>query len=87
LDLRAAWACKIEQALARLLEIADPAEAMPYLKCWGIWATHSWLRPVIHLARIIKTHLQGIINLIDAQVPNGMVEGLNLKIKTAIERA
>ncbi|MCJ7487576.1 MAG: transposase, partial [Candidatus Aminicenantes bacterium] len=41
-------------ALARFWEIADPAEAISYLKRWYFWATHSRLQPVIHAARTIK---------------------------------
>jgi transposase len=87
LDLRTARAYQIKLALARFWEIADPAEAISYLKHWYFWATHSRLQPVIHAARTIKNYWQGVVNFLDARVTNGMVEGLNSKIKTAMKRA
>lgn len=87
LDLKTARAYQIKLALARFWEIADPAEAISYLKRWYFWATHSRLKPVIYAARTIKAYWQGIINFLDARVTNGMIEGLNSKIKTAMKRA
>lgn len=87
LDLKTAKAYQIKLALARFWEIADPAEAMSYLKRWYFWATHSRLAPVIKAARTIKYYWQGILNFLDSRVTNGMIEGLNSKIKTAMKRA
>lgn len=87
LDLRTARAYQIKLALARFWEIADPAEAVSYLKRWYFWATHSRLQPVIQAARTIKRYWKGVIGFLDARVTNGMVEGLNSKIKTAMKRA
>jgi transposase len=87
LDLRTAKAYQIKLALARFWEIADPAEAISYLKRWYFWATHSRLAPVIKAARTIKCYWKGIVNFLDSRVTNGMIEGLNSKIKTAMKRA
>lgn len=87
LDLRTAKAYQIKLALARFWEIADPAAAVAYLKRWYFWATHSRLGPVIRAARTIKNYWQGIVNFLEARVTNGMIEGLNSKIKTAMKRA
>jgi transposase len=87
LDLRTARAYQIKLALARFWEIADPAEAVSYLKRWYFWATHSRLQPVIQAARTIKRYWKGVVCFLDARVTNGMVEGLNSKIKTAMKRA
>jgi len=87
MDLRTARAYQIKLGLARFWEIAEPAEAVTYLKRWYFWATHSRLRPVIQAARTIKRYWKGIVGFLDARVTNGMVEGLNSKIKTAMKRA
>lgn len=87
LDLHTARAYQIKLALARFWEIADPAEAVSYLKRWYFWATHSRLQPVIQAARTIKRYWKGVVGFLDARVTNGMVEGLNSKIKTAMKRA
>jgi transposase len=42
---------------------------------------------VIQAARTIKRYWKGVINFLDARVTNGTVEGLNSKIKTAMQRA
>lgn len=87
LDLHTARAYQIKLALARFWEIADPAEAVSYLKRWYFWATHSRLQPVIQAARTIKRYWKDVVSFLDARVTNGMVEGLNSKIKTAMKRA
>ena len=68
-------------------DMADPAEAVAYLKRWYFWATHSRLQPVIQAARTIKRYWKGVISFLETRVTNGMVEGLNSKIKTAMKRA
>ena len=87
LDLRTARAYQIKLALARFWEIADPGDAVAYLKRWYFWATHSRLQPVIQAARTIKRYWKGVMNFFNVRVTNGMVEGLNSKIKTAMKRA
>ena len=87
LDLRTARAYHLKLALARFWEIADSKKALGYLKRWYFWATHSRLEPVIQAARTIKRYWKGVIGFLEARVTNGMIEGLNSKIKTAMKRA
>ena len=87
LDLKTAKAYQIKLALARFWEIKFPKEAQSYLKKWYFWATHSRLDPIIEIARTIKLHWQGVINYTYSRITNGVVEGLNSKIKTAMKRA
>lgn len=87
LDLKTARAYHIKLALARFWEIVDPTEAMAYLKRWYFWATHSRLSPVIKAARTIKRYWYGVVSFLEARITNGIVEGLNSKIKTAMKRA
>lgn len=87
LDLKTAKAYQIKLALSRFWEIKFPKEAERYLKKWYFWATHSRLEPVIKVARTIKRHWQGVINYTYSRITNGVVEGLNSKIKTAMKRA
>jgi len=47
----------------------------------------SRLVPVIQAARTIKRYWKAVIGFLDARVTNGIVEGLNSKIKTAMKRA
>jgi len=87
LDLKTAKAYQIKLALARFWEIRLPGEAKRYLQRWYFWATHSRLEPVIAVARAIKRYWQGVINYTLSRITNGVVEGLNSKIKTAMKRA
>jgi len=86
-DLKTARAYHIKLALARFWDIEDSEESEAYLKKWYFWATHSRLAPVIEAARCIKNYWQGVINYTKSRITNGVVEGLNSKIKTAMKRA
>lgn len=87
LDLKTAKAYQIKLALARFWEIRSLESAQRYLKKWCYWAAHSRLEPVIAVARTIKRYWKGVINYTLARISNGVVEGLNSKIKTAMKRA
>jgi transposase len=87
LDLKTARAYHIKLALARFWEITDSTEAVAYLKRWYFWATHSRLAPVIRVARAINRYWHGVVSYLEARITNGIVEGLNSKIKTAMKRA
>ena len=87
LDLKTARAYQIKLALSRFWEIESLEESDLYLKKWYFWATHSRLKPVIEVAKAIKHYWQGVINYTLSRITNGVVEGLNSKIKTAMKRA
>jgi len=90
LDLKTARAYHIKLALSRFWELKDPVQAAQYLKQWYFWATHSRLKPVIEVAKAIKRYWQGVVSFTLSRITNGVVEGLNSKIKTiktAMKRA
>jgi len=87
LDLKTARAYHLKLALARFWEMTNPTEALRHLRRWYFWATHSRLTPVITAARTIKRYWHGVVGYLEARVTNGVVEGLNSKIKTAMKRA
>lgn len=87
LNLKTARAYQIKLTLSQFWEIPSPIKARSYLKKWYYWATHSRLQPVIDVARTIKRYWEGILNYTLAPITNGVVEGLNSKIKTAMKRA
>lgn len=61
-------------------------EALILLKSWYFGATHSRLEPIKQLAKTIRNHWNGILNFFDSYISNGIIEGLNNKIKTAMRR-
>lgn len=87
LDLKTARAYHIKTALQRLWKFEFVRAAEKYLKKWYFWATHSKLRFMKRVARMIKTHWEGILNSVRYKVTNGPIEGLVNKIRTAIKRA
>jgi len=87
LDLKTSRAYHIKMALKRFWDYKYPKTAEGYLKRWYFWATHSRLDPVIAVAKTIKNHWQGILNFTRTRITNGIVEGINSKIKTALKRA
>lgn len=57
------------------------------LKKWYFWATHSRLPEIIHVARTIKAHWNGILNWYDSRINNGILEGINSLIQAAKSKA
>lgn len=51
------------------------------LKRWYSWAIRSRLEPVKRVARMVKTHLEGLVNAIYHGVTNARSEGINSRIQ------
>jgi transposase len=51
-------------------------------KRWYFWATHSRLKPVVKVARMIRGHLDNVLTYFDHRITNATSEGLNSKIQT-----
>lgn len=60
-------------------ETVSQAEA--FFKCWYFSATHSRLKPVIEVAKLLKRHLDGLLAWIKYHISNGLSEGFNAKIQ------
>jgi Transposase and inactivated derivatives len=86
LDVKIVKAYKFKLGLQRLREIKNVAVAREYLDKWHYWGTHSSIKEIITLAKMIKRNSHGILESIKQGVSNGVVEGLNNKIKTAFKR-
>ena len=56
-------------------------EAEVFFKHWYFSATHSRLKPVIEIAKMLNRHLEGLLAWIKHHVSNGLVEGFNSKIQ------
>jgi transposase len=55
---------------------------MRHWKRWYFWATHSRLKPVVKVARMIQRHLKNVMTYFDHRITNATSEGLNSKIQT-----
>jgi len=50
-------------------------------KRWYAWAIRSRLEPIKRVARMIKRHLEGIVNAVVLRATNAVAESMNAKIQ------
>ena len=74
-----AWAIK-EQAMC-LWHYSSRTWARKAWSAWISWALRSRLEPVRRVARMVRDHLQGIINAIVLRATNAASESVNAKIQ------
>ncbi len=82
LHLKTGRAYALKEALADLWDYQSPGWARKYWVRWYFWATHSRLRPMIEVARMVQNHLAGVMNFFAHRITNAVAEGLNSKIAT-----
>ena len=87
LDTKTAKAYQFRLALQRLWTIGNISIARDYINKWHYWGTHSKIDEIVKLAKMIKRNSYGILESIKENISNGVVEGLNNKIKTAFKRS
>ena len=75
-----AWAMK--ESLRELWGYQRRGWAERHWRRWYYWATHSRLKPVIKVARLIERHLENVLTYFDHRITNAVSEGLNSKIQT-----
>src|SRR5205823_4968818 len=75
-----AWA--IKESLRDLWEYRRRGWAMRHWRHWYFWATHSRLKPVIKVARMIHGRLENVLTYLDHRITTATCEGLNSKIQT-----
>lgn len=71
-----------KEALGGLWEYQSEEWARKYWRRLYWWATHSRLRPVMEVGRMIKSHLSGVMAYFAHRITNAVAEGLNSKITT-----
>src|SRR6266571_1603698 len=74
-----AWAMK--EAFRHLWDYRSIPAARAFFERWQAWAIRSRLRPMIHVAGIIRRHLANVLNYITYPLTNAVTEGLNAKIQ------
>jgi len=85
LDLKTARAWAIKESLRRFWSYKDARWAKRYWRRWYFWATHSRLKPMVKVAKMLKRHLDNLLTYFEYRVTNAVSEGLNNKIE-AIKR-
>ena len=74
-----AWA--IKESLRHFWTYQQQGWALRYWKDWYYWATHSRLKPVVKVAKMIQEHLENVLTYFDHRITNATSEGINSKIQ------
>jgi transposase len=56
--------------------------ARKFFDKWYFWATHSQLKPIVDVAKMIQRHLDNILTFLKHRITNAASEGLNSKIQS-----
>jgi transposase len=82
LNLKTGRAWAIKESLRELWDYQRRGWALRHWKHWYFWATHSRLKPMVKVARMIRGHLDNVLTYFDHRITNATSEGLNSKIQT-----
>jgi len=77
----------LKETLAQALDYKQPGHARRALLDWLAWASRSKLKPFVKAARTIRKHFDGIVAYFEERLTNGIVEGLNNKLRMIARRA
>ena len=76
----------LKESLARLWTYRYEGAMLSYLQSWMDQLRWQRLAPFQKLARMLREHLQGILNYCRTKVPMGVVEAINANLKTLLRR-
>ncbi len=74
-----AWTLK--EMFSELWEYRYEKAARNFFKKWYFWATHSRLKPLADVAKMVKRHLDNILTYLKHRITNAVAEGINSKIQ------
>lgn len=77
----------LKESLALGLDYRQPWRAERHLESWARWASHSRLKPFVKLSNTVRNFKEGILAYVSTGLSNGLVEGLNNKIRLLTRRA
>ena len=79
LSVGRAWNRK--ELLRHLWDYTYEESARKFFKKWYFPATHSRLKPIIDVAKMLKRHIENILTFIKHRITNAFAEGINSKIQ------
>ena len=79
--LKSARAWALKEAFRDIWEYRSVDAARAFFDRWQAWAVRSRLKPMIHVAGILRRHLENILNYLNHRITNAVTEGLNAKIQ------
>jgi transposase len=77
----------LKESLGEGLDFQQLARATSHLDQWIAWALRSRLNPFVKLAHTLKRLKEGVLAYVSTRLSNGLVEGLNNKIRLITRRA
>jgi len=77
----------LKEALAQALDQRNLFRARRRLRDWLAWASRSRLKPFVRAARTIRKHFDGILAYVRMRLTNGVVEGINNRLRMIARRA
>lgn len=80
-ELKVGRAWVLKEAFRKFWEYGKEWSALRFFKRWYFRATHSRLKPIIDVAKMLKRHLDGLLAYIEHSITNAVTEGLNSKIQ------
>ncbi len=86
-SLRTARAWAMKETAMQLWDYVRPGWAIRAWKKWLGWASRSQLEPIVRVGRLIRKHLDGIVNAVVLTTTNALGESLNSKIQRVKGRA
>ncbi len=75
-----AWSMK--EMFSEFWTYSYQASARKFFDKWYWWATHSRLKPMSDVAKLMLRHLDNILTYLRHRITNAMMEGFNSKIQT-----
>ena len=81
-NLKVGRAWSIKETFSEFWSYSYEASAGKFFQKWYWWATHSQLKPMVEVAKMIKRHIKNIFTYLRHHITNGMMEGFNSKIQS-----
>jgi len=77
----------LKETLAAALDERTPDDARRALDRWLAWASRCRLAPFVKVAKTIRKHKRDVLAYIDERFTNGIVEGINNRLRSIARRA
>jgi transposase len=77
----------LKESFLNALRSPTSEEGEREIRAWLAWASRSRLKPFVKLGRTVRRHLDGILAIMDSQLTNARLEGMNNKIRLLSHRA
>jgi len=81
-DIKTGRAWSLKENFRHFWECLDEETALMTFRGWYDWATRSQLKPIIKVAKMLKRHLNGLMNYIEHRITNAVSEGFNSRIQS-----